>query len=90
MGVDILLLDQRKKPMRIAPISVSLAAAMALAACASTGGTNTYEAEYRQLNADCQARGGILAATGAQSGRPQNDNVCEIRNGSGRLPASGS
>jgi hypothetical protein len=72
--------------MRTATVSASLALMLMLAACSTTGGTNTYETELRKLSDDCQARGGILVATGQQSGRPQNDNVCEIRGGGGRLP----
>ncbi len=57
------------------------AAAMALAACAgdpASGGSHDYNAQVRQLAADCQQRGGILAPTGAQSGQAARDNVCKI------------
>lgn len=59
---------------------------LTLSACASGAPRSSYASELQQLSADCQARGGILAPTGQQSGRPQNDNVCEIRSGGGRLP----
>lgn len=72
--------------MRIALACAPVAIILTLAACASSPGTGRYESELRQLAADCQARGGILAPTGQQSGRPQNDNVCELRSGGGRLP----
>ncbi|RZJ40748.1 MAG: hypothetical protein EON87_17505 [Brevundimonas sp.] len=60
---------------------------LALAACSTTPGTDRYGSELQRLADDCQARGGILAPTGAQSGRPQQDNVCEIRGGTGRAPS---
>ena len=86
MGVDIVMLDQRTTIMRLAPVSISLGLMLALAACSTSGRSSDYESELKKLSDDCQARGGILAPTGQQSGRPQNDNVCEIRGGGGRLP----
>lgn len=74
--------------MRIALACAPAVLILALSACASSTGTGRYENELDKLVADCQARGGILAPTGQQSGRPQNDNVCELRNGGGRLPNS--
>ena len=71
--------------MRIALALAPLALALSVAACATSPGTGRYETELKQLADECQARGGILVATGQQSGRPQNDNVCEIRSGGGRL-----
>ncbi|WP_420470397.1 hypothetical protein [Brevundimonas sp. FT23042] len=68
--------------MIFAPVLMSLA----LAACSTGGGANSYVAQERQLAADCEARGGILSPTGSQSGRPQLDNVCEIRGGTARAP----
>ena len=49
-----------------------------LAACATNGQVNSYTEEYDALVESCRERGGILAPTGAQSGRPQTDNVCRI------------
>lgn len=72
--------------MRIAFALAPLALALSVAACATSPGTGRYETELKQLADDCQARGGILAPTGQQSGRPQNDNICELRGGGGRLP----
>ena len=61
-------------------------AAAALAGCATTGG-ETYRAEYDRLNAQCQARGGILTPSfSPSSGRPATDYHCDIRDG-GRLAA---
>jgi len=59
---------------------------LALSAC-STAGTDTYVSDVRRLSDDCQARGGILAPTGNQSGRAATDNVCEIRGATGRAPS---
>ncbi len=55
-----------------------LAALLVLGACSTGPGVNTYTAEQDRLAADCRERGGILAPTGSESGRPQNDNVCKI------------
>lgn len=73
--------------MRIALACAPLTLILTLAACATGSGEDRYATELRQLAADCQVRGGILAPTGQQSGRPQIDNVCEIRSGGGRLPS---
>jgi len=62
--------------MRI--VLIALPAALALSACAGAAGSNHYQTELERLEADCTARGGILAPTGQQSGRPQLDNVCKI------------
>ena len=59
---------------------------LTLAACAPTMNGSRYESDLRELTNSCAARGGILAPTGQQSGRPQNDNVCEIRSETGRIP----
>ena len=75
--------------MRILPpIALSAAlAALTLAACASTGGGETYQQEFARLEASCQARGGMLvASSNPSSGRPATDYVCDIRDG-GRLAA---
>lgn len=71
--------------MRPLILAAPAALLLTLAACAPT--TNAgYNSELRDLTASCAARGGILAPTGQQSGRPQNDNVCEIRSEPGRIP----
>ena len=62
---------------------------LALAACAPTAGGSRYSEELQQLSDTCEARGGVLAPTGQQSGRPQNDNVCQITGGASRLPSGG-
>ncbi len=64
-----------------------LGAALAVSACASTPGSRTtYAQELDRLTADCRERGGILTPVGSPtSGRPQTDNVCEIRGGGGRI-----
>jgi len=69
-------------------ILILAAAAAALSACASEGAPiSGYNAEQNQLERDCAARGGILAPTGAQTGRPQTENVCKITGGpSARVP----
>lgn len=71
--------------MRIAVAFAPLMLILSLAACASAPGQDRYGTELERLSADCQARGGILATTGQQSGRPQNDNVCRLTGGGGRL-----
>lgn len=70
--------------MRLRPSFIAAAAgAIALSACASTGGGSTYSSELRDLEADCRARDGILQPIpGAVSGRPAADNQCIIRGGS--------
>lgn len=74
---------------RLLPSTLLLAAsALALSACAGTPREPrlSYQAELEQLAADCQQRGGILTPIpGATTGRPQTENVCEIRGGGGRL-----
>lgn len=64
-----------------------LGTALTAAACAGTPRSNTtYEQELARLTADCRERGGILTPVGSPtSGRPQTDNVCEIRGGGGRI-----
>lgn len=71
--------------MRIAITFTPLALTLTLAACASGPGMDRYGTELERLTADCKARGGILAPTGQLSGRPQNDNVCRLTGGGGRL-----
>jgi len=62
---------------------------LGLAACASTATGSRYSDELRQLEEDCAARGGILAPSGQQTGRPQTDNICKISGGATRLPDGG-
>ena len=74
--------------MRKLLIVAATVAPLALAACASTGaGGESYQAEYARLNAECQARNGILTPIAGSTGpRAANDYACEIRGGgSGRL-----
>jgi predicted Rossmann-fold nucleotide-binding protein len=60
--------------------------AAALSACASHGPPqDSYIARTEKLAAECDARGGILAPTGGQTGRPETDNVCKITGGASRL-----
>lgn len=75
--------------MRALTFAAPTALLLALAGCASTMDGNRYNDEVRQLAVDCAARGGILAPTGQQSGRPQIDNVCQITGGATRLPEGG-
>jgi len=74
------------RPLILAAPAVLL---LALAACASTGGSSTYARELQELSDTCEARGGILVPSGQQSGRPQNDNVCRINGGASRLTTGG-
>lgn len=74
--------------MRTLVVFAPVALLFALAGCAAGAPQGTYSQQEVQLAADCQARGGILAPTGQQSGRPQNDNVCEIRSQTGRAPTN--
>lgn len=64
--------------MRIVLFAAPAALAVTLSACASGMGESHYQTELARLSADCEARGGVLAPTGGQSGRPQLDNVCKI------------
>lgn len=75
--------------MRTLMIFTPVVLGLALSACSSTGGTDRYGTELQRLAADCQARGGILSPVGSgQTGRPQTDNVCEIRGGPARAPSN--
>jgi hypothetical protein len=72
------------------PSILTLIAAASLAATVSACATSPapeggYLARTEKLAADCEARGGILAPTGGQSGRPETDNVCKITGGASRL-----
>jgi hypothetical protein len=67
------------------PLIPSLAAALALSACASsTGPTEGYNAATDRLAAECRERGGILTPTGGATGRAETDNVCRISGGTAR------
>ncbi|WP_333591694.1 hypothetical protein [Brevundimonas sp.] len=59
--------------------------AVAASACATTTRGNVYSNEVERLAADCQARGGILQATGAHTGHAPADNYCKLTNAS-RIP----
>ncbi|MGO4408776.1 MULTISPECIES: hypothetical protein [unclassified Brevundimonas] len=72
--------------MRTALVLAALVAPLALAACASGRPLPTYQQDLDRLEADCSARGGILAPTGANTGRAQTDYLCKITGGASRLP----
>ncbi|MFZ4165576.1 hypothetical protein [Brevundimonas sp. NPDC058933] len=72
--------------MRAALILAALAAPLALGACATGQTYPSYQEEFDKLSAECTGRGGILTPSGAQTGRPQTDNVCKITGGASRLP----
>ena len=67
--------------------AASLAAALSLTACASTGGerttsANSYAADVARLQSQCDGRGGMLVPTGRLSGaQAQLDYACDIRSG---------
>lgn len=67
-------------------LALALAAPLALSACASGRTLPTYGQELKQLEADCNARGGILTPTGSQTSRPQTDYACKITGGASRIP----
>lgn len=72
--------------MRAALVLVALVAPLALGACATGKTFPTYQEEMDKLSAECTARGGILAPSGAQTGRPQTDYVCKITGAATRIP----
>lgn len=74
--------------MRILILSAAVALPL-LAACGTTGGTNTYQKELDALEAACTRDQGILTPTGVQTGRPQTDYACKITGGASRLPRAG-
>ena len=74
--------------MRTLIVFTPMVLGLALSACSTGPGTDRYGSELQRLSDDCRARGGILAPTGGQSGRPQQDNVCEIRGQTGRAPSN--
>jgi hypothetical protein len=55
-----------------------------LGGCA-TGPMESRADTLDRLVRDCHARGGILTATGATTGRPETENACVIR-GASRIP----
>jgi hypothetical protein len=67
-------------------MAVVIAGALALGACASTGGPGGYAREKAALESDCTARGGMLTPLRGGTGRPATDFACEIRGGAGGLP----
>lgn len=74
--------------MRNMMLVLAAVAPLTLAACATTGvDRQTYQEEFQALNAECQARGGMLTPIQGSTGpRPANDYACEIRGGgSGRI-----
>ena len=72
--------------MRAAAILAAVIAPLALSACATGRTLPTYQQEYDKLDAECTARGGILTPSGAQTGRPQTDNICKINGPATRIP----
>ena len=72
--------------MRTLILCAPLALGLALSACATGSGGESYNDELQRLAADCEARGGILSPTGSQSGRPALDNVCKVTGQTGRAP----
>lgn len=72
--------------MRAALILAALAAPLSLGACATGKTYPSYQEEFDKLSAECTGRGGILTPSGAQTGRPQTDNICKITGGASRLP----
>jgi len=72
--------------MRILVLSAMIG--LPLAACASTGGGNSYQKDLDALEATCTERGGILTQTGAQTGRPQTEYACKISGQASRLQSN--
>lgn len=63
-------------------LTLLAATATLIAGCATDGGPNRYQTELNELEASCQARGGILQSTGsARLARPQEDYVCRVTGG---------
>lgn len=70
----------------IRPLILMTLATLSLGACASTKEPQeTYGAALDRIAGECQARGGILVPSGAQTARPQADNVCKVNGGASRL-----
>jgi len=66
----------------------SLIALPLLAACGTTKGVNSYQADMDAPEAACTARQGILTPTGLQSGRPETDYACRITGVASRIPSN--
>ncbi|HEY0053310.1 MAG TPA: hypothetical protein VGB49_07860 [Caulobacteraceae bacterium] len=64
--------------MRTALAMLAGLAVVGLGACATTTPTDS---EYRELVAECQARGGVLTANGRVTGNTRADYNCEIHGG---------
>lgn len=73
--------------MRSLILAVPAVLVVALSACAPTAGYSPHNDELSQLAAECEARNGILVATGRQTGRARLDNACRIT-GTSRLPSN--
>jgi hypothetical protein len=70
-----------------AALVLSAAFALGLSACATgSGGPSYHQREMARLRSECDARGGILLPSGANSGEAALDNACEIRGGVQTLP----
>jgi len=73
--------------MRVLPHTLATILMLSAAACATGPSESRYSADMDRLMADCRERGGILVTTGANTGRPEVDNACQIRGGSSdRIP----
>jgi hypothetical protein len=67
-------------------ILAAAAFAASVAGCASgPPSEGSYLARTEKLAAECEARGGILTPSGAQTDRPQTDNVCKITGSASRM-----
>lgn len=69
--------------MRASLIAIVLMAGVS--ACATDATGNRYQQDLDRLKTDCRERGGILASSGAQTGRPETDNICKITGGASRI-----
>lgn len=77
----------RRSPLSFMPAPLLVGLTPVLSACASSGSPqDSYLARMEKLSTDCEARGGMLAPSGVQTGRPETDNVCKIFGGGSRLP----
>jgi hypothetical protein len=70
--------------MRVLTLAAPLLFILAAGCAPTTGGARGAD-DVQQFAADCTARGGIITATGRQTGQAQLDNTCRIT-GSSRLP----
>lgn len=64
---------------------ISMLTAAALAGCATAPGMRG-ETEEQRLARECQARGGILVPSEANTGRAQTDFLCQRSGGATRAP----